>query len=278
MKIAILTDSSYGGNLKDIKDLYQVPLMITEENGGQIPDDENLTEERFYELLESQALKTSLTVPKTMLDMWDHLLKEYDQVIFAGLSKGLSGQFSTYRMLSETEDKYKGKVFVIDTNGVSIILQHLVKNVAIWIAQNKTGFEIMELILKKHDKFTAFIIPKNLDTLKRGGRITPAAAALAKMLKIIPILRYNGQIDKQATARTFKKAVLESLELIKKERKGVKEIDIAYSKMNPETMELIELLLDKEGFKINMMMKLPKVVASHTGTETVALIAWERGE
>ncbi|PPE06132.1 DegV family protein [Williamsoniiplasma lucivorax] len=278
MKIAILTDSSYGGSLKDFKDLYQVPLMITEENGNGIPDDENLTEDYFYELLEKQALKTSLTTPKTMLEMWDKLLTEYDQIIFMSLSKGLSGQFATFRMLSETEDKYKGKVFVVDTNGVSIILQHLVRNVAVWIAENKTGFEIMELTLQKHNKFSAFIIPKNLETLKRGGRITPAAAALAKMLKITPILRYNGQIDKQGTARTFKKAVLEALELLKKEKKGIKEIDISYSKIQEETLELLKSLIAKEGFTINLEAKLPKVIASHTGPETVALVAWDKGE
>jgi DegV family protein with EDD domain len=249
--------------------------MITEENGNQIYDNEKLSPDHFYDLLDHQALKTSQTILGDMIKMWDKLLDHYDQVIFAGLSKGLSGQFNTYRMLSETDNKYKGKVFVVDTNGVSVILQHEIRDIAMWISENKTGFEIMELMVKEHDKFACVIIPKNLETLKRGGRITPGAAALAKLLKITPILRYNGIIDKEGKARTFKKAVLEGLSLIKKECKGIQKIDISYSRSEPETLQLIKSLIAKEGLEINLEAELPNVVSAHTGRETLALIGWK---
>lgn len=91
------------------------------------------------------------------------------------------------------------------------LLKKTVKQIAFWIAENKTGFEILELVKEYNNNFTTLIIPKNLETLKRGGRITPTAAALARMLKIIPILRYDGTIDKEDTARILQEHLKEQL-------------------------------------------------------------------
>lgn len=278
MRIAILTDSSWGGNLHDYRDLYVVPLVMTDESEKEILDTK-LSKNEFYKILDEQKLKTALTPPGIMLEMWDQLLADYDQVIFAGISKGLSSQFNTYRVLSETEDKYKGKVFVVDTNGVSVILEHEIEMIAMWIAKNKNGFEIMELIAKANQDFCTYIIPKSLETLKRGGRITPTAAAMAKVLKIVPILRYDGTIDKAGTARTFKRAINEALSLIHKHCRNVTHIDLAYSESPDEVIKLVCDLIAKDGFKVNLSRELPYVIAAHTGRETFALVAWrEKGE
>jgi len=276
MKIAIVTDSSYDGKLSDFKDLYKVPLMITSEDGKhQYPDDDTLDSNQFYKMLSEGVLKTSQSIPAAMLGMWDKLLKDYDQIIVAGLSKGLSGQFNTYRMLSETEEKYQGKVFVVDTNGVSVVLQREIERIALLISRNKTGFQILEEIKTYSQKFYGFIIPKNLDTLKRGGRITPAAAALAKMLKIIPVLKYDGMIDKAFTARTFKKAVNEAIDDIKKNIKNLKVVDFAYSRCEPENLELVETLIKKAGLKVGIKSELANVIAAHTGRNTFAIVGWK---
>ncbi|WP_027063323.1 DegV family protein [Mesoplasma seiffertii] len=276
MKIAILTDSSYDGRIDEYKDLHLVPLIINTEDGREILDDNNLAKDEFYDLLDSQLLKTSQATPGQLMKVWDDLLVNYDQIIYLPISKGLSGQFANARMLSETEEAYKGKVFVCDGNNVSIITQKTVKQIAFWIAENKTGFEILELVKEYNGNFTTFIIPKNLETLKRGGRITPTAAALAKMLKIIPILRYDGTIDKEDTARTFKRAIKEALKMIKKECHGVKVIDVAYSRFNSEDFEMILKIIADEGFKVDTMSELTNVIISHTGRETVALCGWKK--
>ncbi|ATZ18570.1 fatty acid-binding protein DegV [Williamsoniiplasma somnilux] len=275
MKIAILTDSSYDGKEKDYKDLYVIPLMISKQNSEQIYDDGNLSKDAFYEMLDGEALKTSQTLPGDMMKMWDKLLSEYDQVIFSPISKGLSGQFNTYRMLSETEEAYKGKIFVADTNGVSVVAQQQIRNIAMWIAENKTGFEILELAKLHSQKFVAFIVPKTVETLKRGGRIGSSAAALAKMLKIVPILRYDGEIEKEQVARTFKKAILESIAFLKKECKGIKKIDLSYSRTPDETITFVKSLIEKEGLKINIESELTNVICAHTGRETIALVGWK---
>lgn len=276
MKIAILTDSSYGGNIKDYKDLYQVPLVINEENGNEIYDDGMLSQDEFYKLLDNQILKTSLTPPGIMLKIWDELLKNYDQIIFAGISKGLSGQYNTFRLMSETDEKYKERVFIVDTNGVSIVLEHEIELIAGWISKNKTGSEILELINNYHAEFKCFILPKSLETLKRGGRISPTAAALAKVLKIVPILNYNGAIDKEGTARTFKKAITESLNKIKKYCRKIECVDLAYSRCDKELIDLVKTIIKKEGLHINIERFLPNVISAHTGPNTVAIVGWKK--
>ncbi|PPE06749.1 DegV family protein [Mesoplasma corruscae] len=275
MKIAILTDSSYDGDISKIKDLYLVPLLIVEDDGTTHLCDENFDKDKFYKMLESQNLKTAQTTPGLMMEMWDKLLKEYDQVIFLPISKGLSGQFNTFRFFSESEENYKDKVFVCDTNAVSIAMQEIVENVAFWIAQKKTGFEIVELVKKRSEQLIGFIIPRNLNTLKRGGRISPAAASLAKMLKIVPILRYNGIIDKEKVARTRKKAINEALDLIKNEIKNIKIINISYSRMSIEELEDLKYLISEKGFEINISSELSPVIAAHTGEGTIALLAYK---
>ncbi|EXU60613.1 DegV family protein [Mycoplasma mycoides] len=276
IKIAVLTDSSFDGRVSDYKDLYVIPLMIVTQDNQTYYDDENLSKDKFYNLLNSQVLKTSQTTPGDMLQMWDDLLTKYDQVIFLPISKGLSGQYNTFKMLQQTEEKYENKVFVCDTSAVSVIMQEVVNKVFEWIKQNKPANEICDLVSYLANDFVTYIIPKNLDTLKQGGRISPAAAALAKILKITPILKYDGSIDKQSTARTFKKALKEALSLLKEEIKDLKTIDISYSRTDEKTLELIETIIKEEQLEIRLKSELTNVIASHTGTDTVALVGWKK--
>ncbi|WP_434343836.1 DegV family protein [Mycoplasma sp. 06067-C1-B144P-99-0482-3] len=276
IKIAVLTDSSFDGKVSDYQDLYVIPLIIVTQDNQTYYDDENLSKDKFYNLLNTQVLKTSQTTPGDMLKMWDELLTKYDQVIFLPISKGLSGQYNTFKMLQQTEEKYENKVFVCDTNAVSVVMQEVVNKVFMWIKENKTAQEISKLIEKIADDFVTYIIPKNLDTLKQGGRISPAAAALAKILKITPILKYDGSIDKQSTARTFKKALKEALSLLKEQVQGLKTIDISYSRTDEKTLEMIKNIIKEEQLKIRLESELTNVIASHTGIDTIALVAWKK--
>ncbi|AGR41566.1 DegV family protein [Spiroplasma taiwanense] len=271
MKIAILIDSSAGiKNINEYKDLFLVPLMITKENGEQIADDQNLLEDEFYELNNLQVLKTSQTITGNMLEKWDNLLKEYDQVVCLLISKGLSGQYNTFKMFSK-EEEYNQKVFVIDTNGVSIIIKRQIEIVNKLIEQNKNGQEILDIMEEKYNNFKGYIIPKSLNQLVRGGRISKAAAGLAKILKITPILKYDGTIDKQGKTRTFKKAVEEAISLLRSSS-NLEIIDVAYSKSSDEIINLVKEIIEKSGLKIGLFEKIPNVVTCHTGEETFAFL------
>ncbi|QBQ08080.1 fatty acid-binding protein DegV [Spiroplasma gladiatoris] len=276
MKIAILIDSSAGiKDVKNYKDMYLVPLMITKEDGEQISDDENFESNEFYQLHEKQLLKTSMSIPGTMLGKWDELLKEYDNVVCLLLSKGLSGQFETYRMFSQQEE-YLNKVFVVDTNGVSIILKQQVLDTLELVKQGKTGQEICQIIESRNKNFNCFIVPKTLDQLVRGGRISKAAASMAKLLKINPILRYDGEIDKEDKTRTFKKAIETAIDLLKKKTKSTTlQVDFSYSRTEEETLEFVKKTIIEKGFTIRLQDDIPNTITCHTGKDTFAIAIWD---
>ncbi|AUM62950.1 DegV family protein [Spiroplasma monobiae] len=275
MKIAIITDSSSGiPNISAVKDLFLVPLMISKEDGSQVADDESFKSDEFYELNDSQILKTSQSVPGMMMSKWDELLKEYDQIVCILLSKGLSGQYNTCKMLSK-EDEYNGKVFVADSNGVSTVLRIQVELALKLANEGKTGEEIEKAIEESNDKFSLLIIPKSLDQLVRGGRISKAAAGLAKFLKITPILSYDGKIDKHGKERTFKKAIEESINHLKEFGKNTF-IDVSYSRIDAEHLEVVKNLIKDAGFEIRLFDELPNTVICHTGRQTVALATWKK--
>ncbi|AGM25444.1 DegV family protein [Spiroplasma chrysopicola] len=277
-KVALLIDSSSGIKkemLKQYEDTYLLPLLLNFPDGTEIEDDDDvISYDEFYDILEHQVIKTSQIPLGKMMTTWNELLKTYEKIVFVGLSKGLSGQHDSTYMLSQ-QDEYKDRVFVIDTDGVSLIIRKMIDDIYQWIKSGINVTEIQAKIDELKQHFTAFIIPKSLETLKRGGRITPAAAALAKVLKITPILRYDGKIDKFDKTRTFKKAVETALTQIKKERKSRK-IDLVYSKMNDELLEEVKNITKEKGFEINQLANLPNVIAAHTGANTIALICWDK--
>ncbi|AOG60762.1 fatty acid-binding protein DegV [Spiroplasma helicoides] len=276
MKIAIVIDSSAGiKDTKNYKDLFLVPLMITKEDDEQIKDDENFSNDEFYKLNDDQLLRTSQSIPGDMMGKWDELLKEYDQVLCLLLSKGLSGQFNTFKMFSN-ENEYKNKVFVVDTNGVSIVLKKQILKAIQLRDQGKNAQEIMEIIESENTSFNCFIIPKSLKQLVRGGRITKAAAAMAKLLKITPILKYNGEIDKESKTRTFKKAIENAIDLLESRTKSkAKIMDLSYSRVDDEVLKMVKELIESKGFKLGIIEEIPNTITCHTGRETFALAIWD---
>ncbi|WP_425379821.1 DegV family protein [Spiroplasma endosymbiont of Stenodema calcarata] len=276
-KVALIIDSSSGitkDELKKYEDTYLLPLLLNFPDGSEVEDDEDVISfNEFYDILEYQVIKTSQIPMGKMLNTWNKLLEKYDNIVFVGLSKGLSGQHENISMLAQGED-YKGKVFVIDTDGVSEILVYMIDLIYSWIKEGIALTEFQTRIDVIKTKFSAFIVPKSLETLKRGGRIT-AAAALASLLKITPILRYDGRIDKFGKTRTFKKAIETAFEQIKKERQNWKNIIILHSKTDKETLNEVHQIIKDGGGIINSTYILANVIAAHTGPNTIVLVCWD---
>ncbi|WP_368486731.1 DegV family protein [Spiroplasma sp. DGKH1] len=278
-KVAIIVDSSSGIKRKDLEkydDMYWMPLLLTFPDGSEVDDDDDIISfDEFYDILAQQVIKTSQIPMGKMINKWDELLKTYEKIVFVGLSKGLSGQHENIYMLSQ-QDEYKDRVFVIDTDGVSEVLKHMIDHIYQWLKEGVAPEEIQTKVDELKKQFSAFIIPKSLETLKRGGRITPAAAALASLLKITPILRYDGKIDKFEKTRTFKKAIELTLHQIKKERKNWKEIILIHSKTDEETLNDVKKIITDYGCEIKKTVILANVIAAHTGPNTVVLVCWEK--
>ena len=195
-----------------------MPFMI---DGETYYEDITLTREQFYQRLKDNAdIATSQPTPDSILKMWDKLLKEYDQIIHIPMSSGLSGSCSTAMMLAG-EDEYEGKVFVVDNRRISVTQYQSVKDAQMLAAMGMDGTQIKKRLEETAADSVIFITVDTLKYLKKGGRITPAAAALGTLLKIKPVLIILGEkLDSFAKARTMKQAKTMMMNAIQKELDG----------------------------------------------------------
>jgi len=201
-KIAIVTDSNSGITQSRAKELgvfvLPMPFMI---NDTTYFEDINLTQEQFYELLQDGAdISTSQPSPADVMEQWDTLLKEYDEIVHIPMSSGLSGSCQSAMMLA---DDYDGKVQVVNNQRISVTLRQSVFDAKMLADNGKNAKEIKELL--EADKFNSsiYIMLDTLTYLKKGGRITPAAAAIGTVLRVKPVLTIQGEkLDAFAKART----------------------------------------------------------------------------
>ena len=222
MKIAVVTDSNSGITQARAKEMgvavLPMPFMI---DGETYYEDITLTREQFYQRLKDNAdIATSQPTPDSILKMWDKLLKEYDQILHIPMSSGLSGSCSTAMMLAG-EDEYEGKVFVVDNRRISVTQYQSVKDAQMLAAMGMDGTQIKKRLEETAADSVIFITVDTLKYLKKGGRITPAAAALGTLLKIKPVLIILGEkLDSFAKARTMKQAKTMMMNAIQKELDG----------------------------------------------------------
>lgn len=201
-KIAIVTDSNSGITQAEAPELgifvLPMPFMIDEET---FFEDIDLTQEQFYEKLSTGAgISTSQPSPESVMTLWDDILKEYDEIVHIPMSSGLSGSCQSAMMLAE---EYDGRVQVVNNQRISVTQRQSALD-AVLLAQKGMSAAMIKDFLEK-DKYNSsiYIMLDTLYYLKKGGRITPAAAAIGTLLKIKPVLQIQGdKLDAFAKART----------------------------------------------------------------------------
>lgn len=278
-KIAVVTDSNSGITQKESKELgvfvLPMPFMIDE---MEFFEDINLTQEEFYERLENNAqVVTSQPSPDSVMKLWDEILESYDEIVHIPMSSGLSGSCQTASMLAQD---YDGRVHVVNNQRISVTQRQSCID-AVQLANRGMDAEEIKDFLEK-DKFNSsiYIMLDTLEYLKKGGRITPAAAAIGSLLRLKPVLTIQGEkLDAFAKARTTSQGKSMMVSAIRKdmeERFGgaAKEnmwLQIAYTK----DREMAELFWEeiKETFPDFdvVIQPLSLSVACHIGPGALAL-------
>ena len=181
-------------------------------------EDITLTQEQFYQRLKDNSdISTSQPTPDSIMKLWDELLKEYDQIVHIPMSAGLSGSCATAMMLAG-EDEYEGNVFVVDNHRISVTQYQSVKDAMMLADMGMDGAQIKKRLEETVADSVIFVTVDTLKYLKKGGRITPAAAALGTLLRIKPVLIILGEkLDSFAKARTMKQAKTLMMNAIQKE-------------------------------------------------------------
>ena len=206
MRTAIATDSNSGITQEQAAKLgiyvLPMPFMI---NGEMFYEGVNLTHEEFFKRMEEGAdITTSQPSPGEVTDFWDKLLKEYDEILYIPMSSGLSGSCQTAIMLA---DDYDGKVQVVNNQRISVTQEQSALDARDLAAKGYEAAQIKEILERTKYESSIYITLTTLKYLKKGGRITPAAAALGTLLKLKPVLQIQGEkLDAFAKARTVKQA------------------------------------------------------------------------
>lgn len=282
-KVAIVTDSNSGITPEDSEKLgvivQPMPFYI---NDQMYLEFITLNQPEFFERLEEGAeIKTAAPAVGDFIELWDGLLKDYDEIVHIPMSSGLSGTCNTAQVLAQD---YKGKVFVVDNQRISVTQRQSAIDAKALADAGKSGQEIYDKLMENAHDSSIYIMLDTLTYLRKGGRLTPAAAAFGTLLRIKPVLQIQGdKLDAFARSRTVKQAKLTMINQIMddcKNRYGSEDgsdIHIAMAHTNNQEAaeefkkEVLEVFpRDPDDIVLN---PLSPSIACHIGPGSLALTA-----
>lgn len=277
-KVAIVSDSNSGITQSMAKELgvtvMPMPFFVGDKT---LYEDIDLSQEEFYQMLsEKTDIHTSMPLVGNVTDTWDELLKEYDEIVHIPMSSGLSGSCETAMMLSQD---YDGKVQVVNNQRISVTQRQSVLDALALAKQGRTASEIKTILERDKFESSIYIMVDTLYYLKKGGRITPAAAALGTLLKLKPVLQIQGEkLDAFAKVRGWKAAKKTMLNAIEKDLNerfaDVKEdiiLGMAYTCSKEEAMEWKQEIMNRfPGYEF-LEAPLSLSVSCHIGPGAMAV-------
>lgn len=275
--IAIMTDSNCGIMPDEGRDLgiYVLPMPVIIDGQTYYEGIDITLDEFFKKQTEGADITTSQPSPGDVEAMWTELLKTPDEVLFVPMSGGLSNTCQTALMLSG-EDEFAGRVFVVNNRRISVTQAQSVLDAKLLAEEGKTASEIKEILEAETLDASIYIAVDTLEYLKKGGRITAAAAAIGTVLKLKPVLTIQGdKLDSFAKARGLKAAFRIMLNAVKNDissrfshlgEDSVLKVGIANTLMEPEKLEMFKDEM-KKNFPDMELFYLPLTmsIGTHTG-------------
>lgn len=285
-KVAILTDSNSGITQGQAAEwgVYSLPMPFYID-GTLYYEEIDLSQEQFYEKLTGGAeITTSMPLVGNLIDKWDELLEEYDEVVYIPMSSGLSSSCETAYMMAQD---YDGRVQVVNNQRISVT-----QKLSVWEAKQmadagKSAEEIKDFLEETKFDSSIYISLSTLEYLKKGGRLTPAVATIGSLLKIKPVLQIQGEkLDSFAKARTVKQCKQIMMEAIEKDMAQRFDdptgentiIAIAHSNNYEEALQFKEELLEKWPGHDIVIDPLSLSVSCHIGPGSLAVTASKRHE
>ncbi|MEE1114875.1 MAG: DegV family protein [Eubacterium sp.] len=206
-RVAVMTDTNSGIPKERAEKLgiYLLPMSFLV-NGKIYYEGIDLTYEEFFEKLQDPdtEVSTSQPAPGEVTDLWDEALKTHEQVVYIPMSSGLSASYQTAKMLA---DDYDGRVEVVNNQRISVTQYASVLDALNYAEAGMSAKEIREKL--ENDRFDSsiYIMVDTLKYLKKGGRITPAAALIGSVLNLKPVLQIQGEkLDSYSKSRGIKLA------------------------------------------------------------------------
>lgn len=279
-KIAIVTDSNSGITQEEGRQLgisvIPMPFYISEK---MYLEGITLSQEEFYERLKNdEPISTSQPSPAETCGLWDSLLKEYDEIVEIPMSSGLSATCSTASGLAQD---YDGRVHVVNNQRISVTQRQSVMDAIALREAGKDGAQIKQILEAEKFQSSIYITLETLKYLKRGGRITPAAAAIGTVLNLKPVLQIQGEkLDSFAKVRGKKQARRTMIKAMKSDfenrfaqyqEKGEMCLEAAYTGNPEEAQDWKEEITQAfPGMEVHMD-PLSLSVACHIGQGALAI-------
>ena len=279
-KIAVITDSNSGITFEEAKELgvkvVPMPFLI---NGETYFEEISLSQEEFYKHLDDDVdISTSQPSPEDVMKVWEEALEEADSVVYIPMSSGLSGSCQTAVMLSE---EYDGRVQVVDNQRISVTQRQSVLDALELANAGWEASDIKEYLEKVKLESSIYIMLDTLKYLRKGGRITPAAAALGSALRLKPVLQIQGdKLDAFTIARTKKQGISKMIQAMEDDINnrfgGVDNIDnihlaVAHTQNEEAALELKKTVMDKFGVSHVDVYPLSLSVSCHIGPGSLAI-------
>lgn len=275
--IAIMTDSNCGIMPDEGRDLgiYVLPMPVIIDGQTYYEGIDITLDEFFKKQTEGADITTSQPSPGDVEAMWTELLKTHDEVLFVPMSGGLSNTCQTALVLSG-EDEFAGRVFVVNNRRISVTQAQSVLDAKLLAEEGKTASEIKEILETEALDASIYIAVDTLEYLKKGGRITAAAAAIGTVLKLKPFLTIQGdKLDSFAKARGLKAAFRIMLNAVKNDissrfshlgEDSVLKVGIATTLMEPEKLEMFKDEMRKNFPDMELFyLPLTMSIGTHTG-------------
>lgn len=286
-KIAIVTDSNSGITQDEGRKLgisvLPMPFYINE---VMYLEGVTLSQEEFYERLKKdEPISTSQPNPGEVCGLWDTLLKEYDEIVHIPMSSGLSASCETAMGLARD---YNGKVQVVDNQRISVTQKQSVMDALTLVQAGKSAAEIREILEAERRESSIYITLETLKYLKKGGRITPAAAAIGTVLNLKPVLQIQGdKLDAYSKVRGKKQAKRVMLKAMKEDfdsrfaeyaKRGEMCLEMAYTGNQEEAEEFKKEVQEMFPDYEIQMDPLSLSVACHIGQGALAVAVSKKVE
>ncbi len=284
MSVAIITDTNSGISQEEADKLgiYLLPMPFSI-SGTDYLEGVNLSHDEFYEKqLADEDILTSQPSPAQVTDMWDELLNKYDCIVHMPMSSALSASCQTAIMLSN-EEEYKNKVYVVDNLRISAMQRQAAIDAKQMVDMGMSPEEVVARLMEARLDTSVYLMVDNLKYLKKGGRITAAAAAIGTLLRIKPVLTIQGgKIEPFAKARTLKQAKEIMLQAMADDMKnkfgdvdGSKtNLTVVYAKNHEQAREYAKEI--QQAFpKVDRVdaEELPFSIITHTGPGVISITA-----
>ncbi len=269
MKLGIIVDSSSGMSETEAraKGWGYLPLHIFMD-GVDYAEGRDITADDVYKKLTIETTtRTSSSSSADILEEFEKMSKEYDQVIFYPLSSGLSGQYSTTSMFAKNFDN----VHVFESHSLSLQAKWSAEFAERLAAEGKTIEEILDALEATKDNAFAIIAPGTLDWLVKGGRVKSNVAAMANMLKIVPLIKFeHGELTKYGKGRTYNKTVVKAIKGVQEHFEGEEYKLLVIHTSHPDLDKHVQVAEEMTGKKA-IVISLPTVITMHVGLKAIVI-------